>query len=102
MASFPFLVETNAHTRTHHHHHHRSLLFPLKFSTINAIAFEHSGTRGVRLHHSRYIRAVGKSLGASDDKDESEDVLEATIEKSKKVLALQRELLQQVLRNDFY
>ena len=46
---------------------------------------------------NKHISALGKSSGTSEDKDESEEVLQATIEKSKKVLALQRELLQQVL-----
>ena len=126
MGSLPFLVEANAdttvrmlHTKNHHHHHnhHGTIKFPSKFGTLlSASAFEHSGSRGLgrgRVQHrcgrgllgwgNRHIRAVGKSVGKSEDKDESEDdVLEATIEKSKKVLAMQRELLQQVMWNVFF
>ncbi|XP_019432439.1 PREDICTED: granule-bound starch synthase 2, chloroplastic/amyloplastic-like [Lupinus angustifolius] len=111
MASFSFPVETNVkhklllllHTKNHHYIHHGSLRFPLKYSTINALAFDPSETRkGGRLHHRcrRNIKAVGKSAGTSnEDKDELEDdddVLKGTIEKSKKVLALQKNLLQQI------
>ncbi|XP_019428424.1 PREDICTED: granule-bound starch synthase 2, chloroplastic/amyloplastic-like isoform X2 [Lupinus angustifolius] len=103
MASFPFILETNADTKVllllHTKNHHRSLKFPLKYNTMNALAFDPSETRrgDGRLHY-RYkrhnIRAVGKSVGASnEDKD---DMLKGTIEKSKKVLALQRNLLQQI------
>ncbi|KAE9620016.1 hypothetical protein Lal_00040232 [Lupinus albus] len=111
MASFPFILETNADTKvllllhTKNHHHHRSLKFPLKYNTMNALAFDPSETRrgDGRLHYRckrHNIRAVGKSVGASnEDKDESEDaddMLKGTIEKSKKVIALQRNLLQQI------
>lgn len=37
------------------------------------------------------------ALGSEEGSDESEDTLQATIEKSKKVLAMQTKLLQQVL-----
>ncbi|CAL0299026.1 unnamed protein product [Lupinus luteus] len=105
MASFPFILETNAdtkmllllHTKNHHHHHHhhnhhhRSLKFPLKYNTMNALAFDPSKTRRSYGRCKRHnIRAVGAS---NEDKD---DMLKGTIEKSKKVLALQRNLLQQI------
>ena len=42
------------------------------------------------------LRAIAKGSEGSESRDESEDALQATIEKSKKVLAMQRDLLQQV------
>lgn len=39
---------------------------------------------------------------SEDDSNEVDDALQATIEKSKKVLAMQRDLLQQVLRLIIY
>ncbi|KAK7266402.1 hypothetical protein RIF29_19046 [Crotalaria pallida] len=112
MASFPFPVETNADTKVilllhnhhHNHHHHGSLKFPLKYRTINALSFEHSETiRGGGILHYRCrrrhnIRAVGKSLRAinEDNDDDDDDALNVTIEKTKKVLALQKDLLQQI------
>lgn len=53
-------------------------------------------SRGL-LWRNTHLRATGKSSGASGEKDGAEDVLETTIEKSKKVLAMQRDLLQQVV-----
>ncbi|KAJ1399695.1 Starch synthase, catalytic domain [Sesbania bispinosa] len=105
LGSVPFLVETNVDT-TVLLLHSRNLKFPTKFSTINASAFtrglgrgrvNHSCSRGLQcLWGTTHIRALGKSSGTSEDKEEPEDMLQATIEKSKKVLALQRELLQQI------
>lgn len=44
------------------------------------------------------IKATGKNSGeATNIDDESDDALQATIEKSKKVLAMQKDLLQQVV-----
>ncbi|RDX83390.1 hypothetical protein CR513_35688, partial [Mucuna pruriens] len=91
--------------------HNRNLKFSPKFGAVNASLLEHSVARGWgrgRVNHrcsrgllylvenSKHIRALGKSFGTSESKDESEEALQATIEKSKKVLALQRELLQQI------
>ncbi|TQD93221.1 hypothetical protein C1H46_021126 [Malus baccata] len=42
------------------------------------------------------LHAIGKSSAQGEDGGEPEDPLQATIEKSKKVLATQRELLQQI------
>ncbi|MED6144955.1 hypothetical protein PIB30_020427 [Stylosanthes scabra] len=110
IGSLPFLVEANAdttvlmlHTKNNHHrhHHHCAVKFPSKFGTFSGS--ENRGCRGLgrgRVQHRcgrRIIRAADKSYGKSEDKDESEDdVLQATIEKSKKVLAMQRQLLQQI------
>ncbi|KAJ4974826.1 hypothetical protein NE237_008000 [Protea cynaroides] len=41
-------------------------------------------------------KAVGRNPIGGEDDDESEDALQATIEKSKKVLAMQKELLKQI------
>lgn len=55
------------------------------------------GSVGLKYKH---VKAVGKSIGNDENEDEDkDDVLNATIEKSKKVLALQKELIQQVLWN---
>ncbi|XP_028759805.1 granule-bound starch synthase 2, chloroplastic/amyloplastic-like [Neltuma alba] len=118
IGSFPFLVETNAQasillqTKIN-----RPLSFPLfvhrhgksaEISSSNASSFGHSESTGMnygRLIHGRCrgrlwrtndIRAIGKSTGTSQDDDGAEDVLQSTIEKSKKVLAMQRDLLQRI------
>lgn len=107
LGSLPSLLETNVDT-TVLFLHTKNPKFTPKFSSSNVSAF-----RG-RLKHrfgrdllcllgnkNKHIRALGKSFGTSEngddeDQDEPDDVLHATIEKSRKVLALQRELLQQV------
>lgn len=44
------------------------------------------------------VKATGESSGEAASADESEDdALKVTIEKSKKVLAMQQDLLQQVI-----
>ncbi|KAK7316351.1 hypothetical protein VNO77_35321 [Canavalia gladiata] len=111
MGSLPFLVETNADPTVILMLHNRNLKFSPKIGTVHASAFEHSGATGFgrgRVNHrcsrgllclvgNKQIRALRKSFGTGEEKDESEDdALQATIEKSKKVLALQRELLQQI------
>lgn len=48
-----------------------------------------------QLWRNKPLRVMG--MGSEDGSDESEDALQATIEKSKKVLAMQTKLLQQVL-----
>lgn len=118
IASFPFLIETNAEA---------SILLPIKIkrplrfplfvyrpgkcaeiSNLNASSFGHSdstalnygrllnGSRRGWLWRTNDLRAIGKSTGISQDDDDAEDVLQSTIEKSKKVLAMQRDLLQRV------
>ncbi|KAL6960778.1 Sucrose synthase [Sarracenia purpurea var. burkii] len=57
-------------------------------------------TNGCGLERSRRIKrlkAMEKESGEGEDVDESDDALQATIDKSKKVLAKQRDLLQQIL-----
>ncbi|XP_058768406.1 granule-bound starch synthase 2, chloroplastic/amyloplastic-like isoform X2 [Vicia villosa] len=78
----------------------KNLKFTPKLSTLNGdSAFSKGLSVGrlnygsVRLNH-KHARAVGKSFGADESKED--DVVNATIEKSKQVLALQRELIQHV------
>ena len=80
--------------------HSKNLKLTPKFNTLNAdSAFSRGrlnyGSVGLKYKH---VKAVGKSIGNDENEDE-DDVLNATIEKSKKVLALQKELIQQVLSN---
>ncbi|PON65379.1 Glycogen synthase [Parasponia andersonii] len=49
-----------------------------------------------QLRRTKPLRAIDKDSEAGDTRDVSEDALQATIEKSKKVLAMQRDLLQQI------
>ncbi|KAK7381299.1 hypothetical protein VNO78_33882 [Psophocarpus tetragonolobus] len=109
MGSLPFLVEANADsTLMMLMLHNRNHKFSAKFSTVNASSLVRGWGRG-RVNHrcsrgllclvekNKHIRALGKSSGTSEDnQDETDEVLQATIEKSKKVLALQRELLHQI------
>ncbi|KAK7273393.1 hypothetical protein RIF29_14442 [Crotalaria pallida] len=75
-----------------------SLPFPLKVCGINGTAFEHSGL-GWRQRNlvrgSKHIRAIATG-SESEDKGGSDDVIRDSFEKSKKVLALQRDLLQRI------
>lgn len=104
LGSFPFLVEPNAADSTTMLllHTTRTLKFTPKSSTASAAAASAAFSRGFgrgRLNHRcKHIRALGKNSETSEGKDaeSEEDVLQATIEKSRKVLALQKELLQQV------
>ncbi|XP_027352402.1 granule-bound starch synthase 2, chloroplastic/amyloplastic-like [Abrus precatorius] len=79
------------------------LRFPLNVLGIKGSVFKHSESLGLGWHkRSKYkrIRAiVSKSsfgIGRNEDKEGVEGVLLATIEKRKKVLQLQRDLLQQI------
>ncbi|CAJ1829859.1 unnamed protein product [Sphenostylis stenocarpa] len=68
----------------------RCLRFPLK----NGVEFEHSENLGMITR----VRATGgNSLGTDEDKDGSEGVFGAINKKRNKVLALQKDLLQQVV-----
>lgn len=110
MGSAPFLVEANADsTLMMRMFHGRSLkLSSRKFGSVSGSSFGHSGARGWgrgRVNHlcsrgllclvenNKRIRALGNDSGMSE---ESEKILQGTIEKSKQVLALQNELLQKV------
>lgn len=54
---------------------------------------------GRRRWTTQHLKAAkeGTGRGETDEDDESDDALQATIENSKKVLAMQRDLLQQVV-----
>lgn len=52
---------------------------------------------GRRRRWKSQVKAAAAGIGLGEADDEVEDTLQATIEKSKKVLAIQRDLLQQVL-----
>ncbi|KAG2384029.1 hypothetical protein LR48_Vigan10g254300 [Vigna angularis] len=110
MGSAPFLVEANAdYTLMMRMFHGRSLkLSSPKFGSVSGSSFGHSGARGRgrgRVNHlcsrgllclvenNKRIRALGNDSGMSE---EPEKTLQGTIEKSKQVLALQKELLQQI------
>ncbi|WCJ25673.1 Starch synthase 2 chloroplastic/amyloplastic [Euphorbia peplus] len=99
LGSFPFLVEPKPET---------SLLFSTKRqlrSRRQFLAFASQKNRNFALlndascsNSSRFeaVRASAKEGVSGDDDDQSDDALQATIEKSKKVLAMQRDLLQQI------
>ncbi|KAH7852117.1 hypothetical protein Vadar_020861 [Vaccinium darrowii] len=55
-----------------------------------------SGCKVTRLQRIKILRATEKGSGEGEDGEESEDAFQATIEKSKKVLEMQRGLLQQI------
>jgi len=106
MGSAPFLVEANADsTLMMRMLHNRNLkLSSPKFGSLSGSSFGRGRGRG-RVNHmcsrglfclvenNGRIRALGKGSGMSE---EAEEMLQGTIEKSKKVIALQRELLHQV------
>lgn len=62
------------------------------FRTVRSV----TGYRRGGLWRGKYVRAKGDDSIDGEDSQESEDAIQATIEKSKKVLAMQRELLQQI------
>jgi len=65
----------------------------VRFPQKNGVVFEHSES----LRMITRIRATGgNSSGTGEDKDGAEEVLGAINEKKNKVLALQKDLLQQV------
>ncbi|KAF7820527.1 granule-bound starch synthase 2, chloroplastic/amyloplastic-like [Senna tora] len=113
IGSFPFLVEPNTDTsvlvQTRINRPLRFQLFayqPKKYAELSGLhrsASQHSESAGLNcgrrrdlLWGTKHLRAVGKSMGASEGNDGEEDVLQTSIEKSKKVLAMQRDLLQQI------
>ncbi|WJX65623.1 starch synthase [Trifolium repens] len=85
--------------------HTKNLKFTPKITTLNVDSAFSRGLSGGRLNYGsvrlkhKHLGAVGKSFGTDENEDEDksdDDVVNATIEKSKKVLALQRELIQQI------
>lgn len=55
-----------------------------------------SGCRRRDLRRINLLKAISDDSGEAEDNKETEDAIQATIEKSNKVLAMQKELLQQV------
>lgn len=118
VGSFPFVVEPSANTSMLLQTKiNRPLKFPLfvyrpgksaEFSNSSASGFGRS--ESARLNYGRLVngrsrgllwrtkdvRAIGKSTGTSQDDGGTDEVLLSTIEKSKKVLAMQRDLLQRI------
>ncbi|PRQ53601.1 putative starch synthase [Rosa chinensis] len=116
--SLPFVIETKAESSVLlHSENSRRLRFPFfthrrwRAGEVSLISGSASGcsqavglcsgqisscTKG-QLWRVKPVRAIRKVSGEGvEDKGESEDALQATIEKSKKVLAMQRDLLQQI------
>ncbi|XWS40885.1 hypothetical protein CRYUN_Cryun17cG0034500 [Craigia yunnanensis] len=95
--SSPFIIERNGESRP-----------VFTFSTfrprkIKNLAVLNGSTCGISLFCNKGqllrlkpVRVSGSLDGVSGAGDDSEDTLQATIEKSKKVLAMQRDLLQQI------
>ncbi|MED6138814.1 hypothetical protein PIB30_078089 [Stylosanthes scabra] len=104
LGSLPFVLETNVYslvlpdTRSSCHSHQ----FPVRVCGVKGSCFEHSERLGLCwrkrvLWRSKKVRAIAsKSFGMDEYEDGSKDVVHATIEKNKKVLALQKDLLQQI------
>ncbi|KAM5581394.1 hypothetical protein ABKV19_010554 [Rosa sericea] len=116
--SLPFVIETKAESSVLlHSENSRRLRFPFfthrrrRAGEVSLISGSASGcsqavglcsgrisscTKG-QLWRVKPVRAIRKVSGEGvEDNGESEDALQATIEKSKKVLAMQRDLLQQI------
>ncbi|XP_010693244.2 granule-bound starch synthase 2, chloroplastic/amyloplastic [Beta vulgaris subsp. vulgaris] len=55
-----------------------------------------SGCRRRDLRRINLLKAISDDSGEAEDNKETEDAIQATIEKSNKVLAMQKELLQQI------
>ncbi|KAM1058844.1 hypothetical protein ACFX2B_023439 [Malus domestica] len=117
IGSLPCIIETKTDSSVLVHSIiNRRLRFPfltnrprssIEVSGINASAGGSSEAVGMcrgqndwcsrgNLWRIKPLHAIGKSSAQGEDGGEPEDPLQATIEKSKKVLATQRELLQQI------
>ncbi|XP_008230773.1 PREDICTED: granule-bound starch synthase 2, chloroplastic/amyloplastic [Prunus mume] len=111
IGSLPFMIETKTESSVLlHSNNNRRLRFPffthrpgssVEVSGINAEVVGMCSrqinwcTKG-KLWKIEPLRATGKVSVEGEDGGEPEDALRATIEKSKKVLAMQRDLLQQI------
>lgn len=112
IGSLPFMIETKTESSVLlHSNNNRRLRFPgfthrpgrsIEVTGINAEVVGMCSrqinwcTKG-KLWKIEPLRATGKVSVEGEDGGEPEDALRATIEKSKKVLAMQRDLLQQVI-----
>lgn len=101
IGSMPFTIETKAI----HINNHRQPRFCWHRNSLNFAAPRVAGTlhsrNGGVCSGGRWpvsLRAARNDAAEGKERDEpSEDSVQATIEKSKKILAMQRELLNQVL-----
>ena len=95
IGSLPFIIETTKAespvlVSRKNKNRHKFSFFPCRTKKSHNLAVFNNGFS----LKFKPVRATAEE-GASGD--ESEDKLQATIEKSKKVLAMQRDLLQQVI-----
>lgn len=114
IGSLPFMVETKAETYmvllSKTHHRPSSFAAAIRSKKFPGFAVTNNSISGISLcydkrgHLSRIkrVKAAGKGYLEGENGNESEDSLQATIEKSKKVLAMQRQLLHQVFSSFFF
>ena len=97
--SSPFIIERKGESR------HVFTFSTFRPRTVQSLAVLNGSTCGVSLFYNKGqvwrfkpVRIAGSmdGVGGAGDDSESEDTLQAKIEKSKKVLTRQRDLLQQV------
>lgn len=113
LGSLPFVVDTAMETSILlHSGNYRRPMLPvsacrprksLDFSSSNDLtigSFKVMGDDSSKWKINR-LTATGKGSGEVEDGEDSEDALQATIEKSKKLLAVQRDLLDQVFLTIF-
>ncbi|KAK6129255.1 hypothetical protein DH2020_036964 [Rehmannia glutinosa] len=115
MGSFPAGVDSSVILHSSNHH---SPMVPLlayrprkrvevgAFADCNSAGFSRNLTvdsfsrlsrcNGRRRWTTQHVKATTEGSGGGETDDESEDALQATIEKSKKVLEMQRDLFQQI------
>ncbi|KAG8384693.1 hypothetical protein BUALT_Bualt04G0144500 [Buddleja alternifolia] len=95
MGSFPTGVDSSVLLRNANHNRPMIPVFgysPRKLSLCCGCSAKRGKWR------AKHVKATREGAGAGESGDESEDALQATIEKSKKVLALQRDLLNQIAK----
>ncbi|KAF2299461.1 hypothetical protein GH714_032029 [Hevea brasiliensis] len=93
IGSVPFILKTKTESSLflHRKNQHRSRFLVSAYRPIKSLSLPVSN--GVLSLRFKPVRATGKEGFSGDG---SKDTLQATIEKSKKVLAMQRDLLQQI------
>ncbi|KAK1563287.1 hypothetical protein Q3G72_025410 [Acer saccharum] len=108
IGSFPFTVETKSgssaflHSKNQHRPGSSFTTFSLRKSQVFAVfnnsicGFSLRSDRRGQSWRTKHVKAAGPGNFESKNDNEAEDPLEATIQKSKKVLAMQKELLHQI------
>ncbi|KAJ0100024.1 hypothetical protein Patl1_21898 [Pistacia atlantica] len=108
IGSLPFVIETGAessvlvHSRRQHRPSSVFATFRQRKSPAFAVfnysicGFSLCSDKRGHLWRIKHVKATGRDSLEGEGGNESEDSLEATIEKSKKVLSMQRHLLQQI------